>query len=158
MRILSKILRFSWQEQIQKIKIFKYYTEKDKKNIWTKLSSLRQEHTFKNKTSNYQNYPYLELCKPCLNSQSGVVFKSNSCKELAIYLDICAEAWNWSNASNIFLPSSSSLLTLRYLLVSGIFSRQISTSGFWFLGISESCQILDSLLLITSYLQEFYLC
>ena len=29
MQILSKILRFSWQEQIQKIK-FKYYTEKDK--------------------------------------------------------------------------------------------------------------------------------
>ena len=30
-RILSKILRFSWQEQIQKIKIFNYYTELDKK-------------------------------------------------------------------------------------------------------------------------------
>ena len=30
-RILSKILQFSWQEQIQKIKLFKYYTEKDKK-------------------------------------------------------------------------------------------------------------------------------
>ena len=30
-QMLSKILRFSWQEQIQKIKIFKYYTEKDKK-------------------------------------------------------------------------------------------------------------------------------
>ena len=29
MRILSKVLRVSWQEQIQKIKIFKYYTEKD---------------------------------------------------------------------------------------------------------------------------------
>ena len=28
---LSKILRFSWQEQIQKMKIFKYYTEKDEK-------------------------------------------------------------------------------------------------------------------------------
>ena len=27
--ILSKILQFSWQEQIQKIKLFKYYTEKD---------------------------------------------------------------------------------------------------------------------------------
>ena len=46
-QILSKILRVSWQEQIQKIKIFKYYTEKDKKNIWTKLSSLGQEPTFK---------------------------------------------------------------------------------------------------------------
>ena len=32
-RILSKILRVSWQEQIQKIKIFKYYTEKDKKYL-----------------------------------------------------------------------------------------------------------------------------
>ena len=32
-QILSKILRFSWQEQIQKIKIFKYYTEKDKKYL-----------------------------------------------------------------------------------------------------------------------------
>ena len=29
-RILSKILRVSWQEQIQKIKPLKYYTEKDK--------------------------------------------------------------------------------------------------------------------------------
>ena len=27
----SKILRFSWQEQIQKLKLFKYYTEKDAK-------------------------------------------------------------------------------------------------------------------------------
>ena len=30
-RILSKILWVSWQEQIQKIKLFNYYTEKDKK-------------------------------------------------------------------------------------------------------------------------------
>ena len=30
-RILSKILRFSMQEQIQKIKLFKYYTEKSKR-------------------------------------------------------------------------------------------------------------------------------
>ena len=45
-QILSKILRFSWQEQIQKMKLFNYYTEKDK-NIWTKLSSLGQEPTFK---------------------------------------------------------------------------------------------------------------
>ena len=27
----QNILRFSWQEQIQKIKLFNYYTEKDKK-------------------------------------------------------------------------------------------------------------------------------
>ena len=45
-QILSKILRFSWQEQIKKIKICKYFTEKDK-NSWTKLSSLGQEPTFK---------------------------------------------------------------------------------------------------------------
>ena len=32
-QILSKILRFSWREQIQKMKIFKYYTEKDKKYL-----------------------------------------------------------------------------------------------------------------------------
>ena len=32
-KFLSKILRFSWQEQIQKMKIFKYYTEKDKKYL-----------------------------------------------------------------------------------------------------------------------------
>ena len=30
-RILSKILQVSWQKQIQKIKIFKNYTERDKK-------------------------------------------------------------------------------------------------------------------------------
>ena len=30
-QILSKILWFSWQEQIQKIKLLEYYTEKDKK-------------------------------------------------------------------------------------------------------------------------------
>ena len=35
-RILSKILRFSVQEQIQKINLFKYYTEKDK-NILDKI-------------------------------------------------------------------------------------------------------------------------
>ena len=40
-------LTFSWQEQIQKIKLFKYYTKRTKKNIWTKLSSLGQEPTFK---------------------------------------------------------------------------------------------------------------
>ena len=34
--IFSKILRFSWQEQIQKIKIFKYYTKKDKKILGEK--------------------------------------------------------------------------------------------------------------------------
>ena len=36
----------SWQEQIQKIKLLNYYTEKDKKYL-DKLSSLRQEPTFK---------------------------------------------------------------------------------------------------------------
>ena len=46
MRILGKILRFSWQEQIQKIKLFEYYTEKYKKN-WTKLSLLGQKPIFK---------------------------------------------------------------------------------------------------------------
>ena len=35
-QILSKILRLSWQEQIQKIKIFQYYTEKDKKKFGQK--------------------------------------------------------------------------------------------------------------------------
>ena len=33
MQILRKILQLSWQEQIQKIKLFKYYTEKDKKYL-----------------------------------------------------------------------------------------------------------------------------
>ena len=41
-------LAFSWQEQIQKIKLFKYYTKRTKNiYIWTKLSSLGQELTFK---------------------------------------------------------------------------------------------------------------
>ena len=35
-QILSKILQFSWQEQIQKIKLFKYYTEKDKNKFGQK--------------------------------------------------------------------------------------------------------------------------
>ena len=48
-RILSEISQFSWQEQFQKIKLFKYYTERDK-NIWTKLSSLGQEPTSKSST------------------------------------------------------------------------------------------------------------
>ena len=39
-------LAVSWQEQIQKIKLFNYYTEKDK-NTWATLSSLGQEPTFK---------------------------------------------------------------------------------------------------------------
>ena len=46
MQILSQILRFSWQEPILKIKLFKYYTEKDRNKFWTKLSSLGQEPTF----------------------------------------------------------------------------------------------------------------
>ena len=45
-RIFSKPLRFSLQEQIQKIKLFKYYIEKDKKTNWIKFSSLGQEPTF----------------------------------------------------------------------------------------------------------------
>ena len=46
---IKKKLEFSaksWQEQIQKIKLLNYYTEKDKKYL-DKLSSLRQEPTFK---------------------------------------------------------------------------------------------------------------
>ena len=50
------------REQIQKMKIFKYYTEKDKKNIWTKLSSLGQEPTFK-----YQEL--IAICTFLLDSQ-----------------------------------------------------------------------------------------
>ena len=45
-QVLSKILQFSWQEQILKITLFKYYTEKDKKLFWQN-SSLGQEPTFK---------------------------------------------------------------------------------------------------------------
>ena len=44
-KILSKIFGFSWQQQIQNIKVFKHYTEKDKIKIWTELSSLGQEST-----------------------------------------------------------------------------------------------------------------
>ena len=45
-QILSKILQFSRQHQIQKIKLFKYYIEKGKNKIWTELSLLGQEPTF----------------------------------------------------------------------------------------------------------------
>ena len=38
-QILCNILWLSWQEQIQKIKLFKYYTEKNQNKNWTKLSS-----------------------------------------------------------------------------------------------------------------------
>ena len=41
MRILSKILRVSWQEQIQKIKPSKYYTEKDKLIYLDKIVIIR---------------------------------------------------------------------------------------------------------------------
>ena len=34
MQILSRILQFSWQERIQKMKLFKYYTDKDKHKFW----------------------------------------------------------------------------------------------------------------------------
>ena len=44
-QILNKILYFSRQQQIKKIKLFKHYIVKDKK--WTELSSLGQEPTFK---------------------------------------------------------------------------------------------------------------
>ena len=33
MRILRQIFRYSWQEQIRKIKLFKYYTENVKKGF-----------------------------------------------------------------------------------------------------------------------------
>ena len=45
--IVSKLLRFSRQEWIQKIKLFKCYTEKGKNKNWTDLSLLGQEPTFK---------------------------------------------------------------------------------------------------------------
>ena len=55
-QISSKILQFSWQLQIQKIKLFKCYTKKYKIKIWTKLSSLGQERTFK-LTCAVKHYP-----------------------------------------------------------------------------------------------------
>ena len=41
MQILSKILRFSWQEPIQKIKLFNHYTEKNKKKYLDKIVVIR---------------------------------------------------------------------------------------------------------------------
>ena len=46
-RFLSRLSRFSRQDWIQKIKLFKCYTEKDKNKNWTDLSLLGQESTFK---------------------------------------------------------------------------------------------------------------
>ena len=46
MQILRRILQFSRQHLIQKIKVFKYYTETGKNKIWTELSLLGQEPTF----------------------------------------------------------------------------------------------------------------
>ena len=46
-QILSKILLVSSQKQIQNMKLFKYNTKQGQKKIWTKLSSLGQEPTFK---------------------------------------------------------------------------------------------------------------
>ena len=45
-QLLSKILWLSWQEQIQKIKLFKYYKQKNKIYL-DKILSLGQEPTFK---------------------------------------------------------------------------------------------------------------
>ena len=45
--IVNKLLQFSRQEWIQKIKSFKCYTEKDKNKNWTDLYLLGQEPTFK---------------------------------------------------------------------------------------------------------------
>ena len=44
--IVSKLLQLSRQEWIQKIKLFKCDTEKDKNKNWTDLSLLGQEPTF----------------------------------------------------------------------------------------------------------------
>ena len=44
--IVSKLLQFSRQEWIQKTKLFKCDTEKDKNKKWTNLSLLGQEPTF----------------------------------------------------------------------------------------------------------------
>ena len=60
-QILSKILQFSLQKQIQKMKLFKSYTEKDKKKPWTKLSSLGQEPTFKGSVIELQGEPLENL-------------------------------------------------------------------------------------------------
>ena len=46
--IVSKLLRFSRQEWIQKKKNIQIYTEKGKNKNWTDLSLLGQEPTFKN--------------------------------------------------------------------------------------------------------------
>ena len=51
MWILSKILWFSRQQQLQKIQLFKYYTEKNKKKVWIELASLGQEPTLKSETN-----------------------------------------------------------------------------------------------------------
>ena len=64
--IVSKLLRFSRQEWIQKIKLFKCYTEKDKHKNWTDLSLLGQEPTFKvmSGRSVYLTTPFLGRLRP----------------------------------------------------------------------------------------------
>ena len=47
MRLLSKTLRFSRQQQIQKHKIIQILHRKGQNKIWTELSTLGQEPTFK---------------------------------------------------------------------------------------------------------------
>ena len=61
--IPSKILRFSRQQQIQNITLFKYYTEKDKNKFWTELSSLGQEPTFNLFFRLYIHFR--DICKQC---------------------------------------------------------------------------------------------
>ena len=59
---------FSHQEQIQKIKLFRFYTEKEKK-IWTELSSLGQTPTFNSLTTKKQN-DKIFVCKFSKNVKS----------------------------------------------------------------------------------------
>ena len=57
--IVSKLLQFSRLEWIQKMKLFKCYTEKGKSKNWTDLSLSGQEPTFK--TFNLSKKTYKNL-------------------------------------------------------------------------------------------------
>ena len=80
-RILSKILRFSWQKQIQIIKLFKYYTEKDNNKVWPQLPLLGQEPIF---NPLYTDYSTCYMMDESICHFSGVgsvyfVFDGKSC-------------------------------------------------------------------------------
>ena len=76
-KIFSIIRQFSWQQQIQKIKVLKCYAERGKSIFLTESSSLGQEPTFNNSVSFEQLGPGRNSCIPYFFGYEVFLFQNN---------------------------------------------------------------------------------